>query len=242
MQMTMLGHSTFLIELDGQRILTDPWLTEPLYWGRLRHKYSTCTPKEVLPLDLVVISHGHQDHCDLNTLGLFPKTLPVVIFAKHAARVRRAGFKNIIPVEAGDRVELSGIRVEALPGRHIGGTVTYMISGETRKLFFSGDSLFPKTLKAALRETAPNVAVVPISGGGLGPFKFHMSLKEAAQLVTIAKARSVVPSHYHFQLAPKWLADLFQRADCLNEFKQALADEGGEARLKVLQVSESWNF
>ncbi len=243
MRMTLLGHSTFFVELDGRRILTDPWLTEPLYWGRLRHADPFCAPHEVLPLDLIVISHGHQDHCDLNTLAAFPKSIPVVIYAKHAARVRKCGFKNILPVEAGDHVEPCGIRVSALPGRHLGGTVTYMISGETQKFFFAGDSLFPEALKAALRKTSPDVAVVPVSGGGLGPFKFHMSIKDAAQLVTEATPKFVVPSHYQFQLqlTPKWMAGMLQRPDGLSEFRQALLDEGGAAELKILRVSEAWD-
>ena len=31
MKITMISHSCLLIELGGKRILTDPWMTEPLY-------------------------------------------------------------------------------------------------------------------------------------------------------------------------------------------------------------------
>ena len=39
MKITLISHCCTLLELGGKHILTDPWMTEPLYWGRLYHRY-----------------------------------------------------------------------------------------------------------------------------------------------------------------------------------------------------------
>ena len=121
MKITMLGHSTFLIETAGWRILTDPWLTEPLYWGRLRHASPVPDPHQMPPPDLILISHGHRDHCDLNTLAAFPTSLPVVAYAGCAGRLKRAGFYHLHPVKAGDIVDLYGGKIEFGRSEYLGG-------------------------------------------------------------------------------------------------------------------------
>lgn len=52
-KITWLGHSTFLIERNGKKILIDPWLAG-----------NPSCPKEYHDLepDLVLITHGHNDH------------------------------------------------------------------------------------------------------------------------------------------------------------------------------------
>ena len=48
-----LGHSCLLLESDGRRVLIDPFLT-----GNPKAAASA----ELVPADLILISHGHEDH------------------------------------------------------------------------------------------------------------------------------------------------------------------------------------
>ena len=64
------GHATFLIQINGKKILTDPCLTAPPTMDRL-----TKLPfkiKDIKP-DYLLISHGHFDHLDSDTLEYFKK-------------------------------------------------------------------------------------------------------------------------------------------------------------------------
>ena len=79
MQITMIGHSTVLIETAGQKILTDP------YFGvRGNPAYMRVAPPgksrtECAGADLVLISHNHWDHADrefLRMLGAVPVLVP----------------------------------------------------------------------------------------------------------------------------------------------------------------------
>ena len=61
-----LGHATVRIELDGIRILTDPTIRERI--GPLDRKVAPIPHREVEAIDVVLISHLHQDHLDLPSL------------------------------------------------------------------------------------------------------------------------------------------------------------------------------
>ena len=59
---TWLGHATFVLTSPGgKRILIDPYLTSN----------PSCPKgqKETEELDLILITHGHHDHLELDDLG-----------------------------------------------------------------------------------------------------------------------------------------------------------------------------
>ncbi|MCJ1473551.1 hypothetical protein MMC13_002202 [Lambiella insularis] len=76
---TWIGHASFLVETAtsegrsrGIRILFDPlWSerTSPVKWiGPKRYTPTPCTLQEIPDVDLVVISHNHYDHLDVDTI------------------------------------------------------------------------------------------------------------------------------------------------------------------------------
>src|SRR5207244_8691109 len=70
--MTWIGHSTFLIQLDGVNILTDP------HWGERASPLGFAGPKRLVrpgmdfadlpPIHAVVISHDHYAHLHRRTV------------------------------------------------------------------------------------------------------------------------------------------------------------------------------
>ena len=65
---TWLGHSTVLIEAGGARLLTDPVLRPRV--AHLSRRAPTVDPRDLMPLDAVLLSHVHRDHLDVPTLRL----------------------------------------------------------------------------------------------------------------------------------------------------------------------------
>lgn len=71
-RISFVGHVTFLIQVDGINILTDP------VWSDRAGPFGILGPKRVIdpgikfedlpPIDLVLVSHNHYDHMDINTL------------------------------------------------------------------------------------------------------------------------------------------------------------------------------
>lgn len=71
-RITWLGHATFLVQIGGLNLLTDPMLSRSASPVRLvripRFTPPGLTVDELPPIDAVVLSHDHFDHLDLNTV------------------------------------------------------------------------------------------------------------------------------------------------------------------------------
>jgi N-acyl-phosphatidylethanolamine-hydrolysing phospholipase D len=76
LQATWVGHVTFLLQLGGLNILTDPVFSEcaaPVQGLGIVQRYTpvppTCTLAALPPIDVVLISHSHYDHLDRGSVG-----------------------------------------------------------------------------------------------------------------------------------------------------------------------------
>src|SRR4051794_13941757 len=81
---TFIGHATFLIQTAAGNILTDPMYSEragPLNLGGPRRvRQPGVRFDDLPPIAVVLLSHNHYDHCDLNTLRLLAKRSdPIVV-------------------------------------------------------------------------------------------------------------------------------------------------------------------
>ena len=91
-----LGHATVLINFCGFHILTDPVFSQriglrvwPFTIGPKRHIQPALRPRELPPLDLILLSHAHMDHLDRRSLRRLPRRVPVVTACGTADLVRR---------------------------------------------------------------------------------------------------------------------------------------------------------
>jgi len=72
LRVTFINHATVLIQTEGLNILTDPIWSErasPVSWaGPKRHRSAGLSFEDLPPIDVVLISHNHYDHLDIQTL------------------------------------------------------------------------------------------------------------------------------------------------------------------------------
>lgn len=72
LRITFVGHSTMLIQTQGLNIITDPiWSTRASpfkYLGPARYSNPGIPLEKLPPIDLILISHNHYDHLDINTI------------------------------------------------------------------------------------------------------------------------------------------------------------------------------
>lgn len=246
MKITLISHCCTLIELGGKHILTDPWMTEPIYWGRLFHRYGVgLSIDELPPLDLIVASHGHDDHLDPQTLRQLDHTTPVLVWRKAARKVHRAGFSDIYPMVPGERYVQDDLTVTACVGKHPGGLVTYLLSAGGETVFFAGDTAYHAgLLEVESEHGSPDVCLLPISGGrGLfGAVHYHMNPGEAALVAGALRARVVIPVHYHFRFEriPRFLARSMSVEGKLPKFVKAAAELCPEVTVVTLGVGQTW--
>ncbi|MCC0177057.1 MBL fold metallo-hydrolase [Waterburya agarophytonicola K14] len=169
MNLTYLDSNSWLIEIDGQRILLDPWLVGELTFGNLDWLF--CGKKnnpQPIPtdIDLILLSQGLEDHAHPPTLKKLDKQIPVVASPNGTKVVRELGYSTITTLDHGENFQLgTTVEIKAVPGSPIGPTLTengYIIKGlESHKsIYYEPHGYHDDSLKDA----APiDVIITPIT-------------------------------------------------------------------------------
>ena len=115
MDLTCLGHASWLIEAAGLRLLCDPLIELDHYAGMFEVSPRRRLRAEALRPDFVLVSHRHPDHFDVPSLArlarLDPETVVVTPDALVASSARQLGFSTVHEVPAGQLIELDGVRL-----------------------------------------------------------------------------------------------------------------------------------
>ncbi|RUM60482.1 MAG: phospholipase [Persephonella sp.] len=200
-----LGHSTFLIQLNGKRILTDPFLS-PHIMG-IKRKIPALSPNLVPKPDLILISHSHYDHLDLKTLKEFDRDIPIIVSERSSPILKNIKFKVVIEIPHFKILNFDGIEITALPVQHTKGrsllypnteTNSYIVKINGITLYFGGDTGYFEGFKKYGRDYKLDFAFLPI--GGFEPRillkKVHMNPEEAVEAFKDLKAKYLVPIHF----------------------------------------------
>jgi L-ascorbate metabolism protein UlaG (beta-lactamase superfamily) len=105
LRITFVNHSTFLLQLDGINILTDPIWSErasPVSWAGPRRFRAPGIPITHLPpVDIVLLSHDHYDHMDLPTLRRLAREHRPTIYAglNNRGILKRNGIDNVVELD-----------------------------------------------------------------------------------------------------------------------------------------------
>src|SRR5437773_6699269 len=126
-----LGHSTVLINFFGVTILTDPALfprvgihLPGITIGPKRLTAPALVFDDLPQIDLILLSHAHFDHFDLQTLRCFDETTRVITARATRDLLKRTRFSNITELNWGESKILSAAAGEmviaAFPVKHWG--------------------------------------------------------------------------------------------------------------------------
>lgn len=178
--LSWLGHASFRWSRAGKTVYLDPW------------KLSS-EPRDA---DLVLIGHPHFDHLDPAEIAKVsgPKT-EVVTVAECAAKLKEAGFSGTVRVvKPGDRLEVKGILVEAVPAYNTDkdfhlkekGWAGFLVELDGVRLYHAGDTDFIPEMK----DLKTDVALLPVSG------IYVMTAEQAAEAAKAINPKVAVPMHY----------------------------------------------
>ena len=136
MYLTYLDSNSWLIEIDNQRILLDPWLVGELTFSNtawlFRGKKNNSQP---IPenIDLILLSQGLEDHAHPPTLKQLDKEIPVLASPNAAKVVRDLGYTTVTAIDHHQSFQVGKkVKIQAVPGSPIGPTLTengYIIQG-----------------------------------------------------------------------------------------------------------------
>lgn len=122
-KMQWLGHSAFRMEIGGTTVLTDPLLTRmasPFAWvGPYRYVPSPLAPEDAVA-DLIVITHNHYDHLDMETLKRLPNkdSVTVVVPLGVAPLVKEAGIAHVVELDWHQSVSVRNLEITLVPAIH----------------------------------------------------------------------------------------------------------------------------
>lgn len=219
---TFINHVTFLIQVAGLNILTDPiWSkrASPFSWlGPLRVREPGVAFAELPKIDVVVVSHNHYDHLDLPTLkNLQQKFAPLfLVAAGDKALLQKAGCVNVQELDWWDEVQVnSTTRITFTPTQHFSARTlwdrskslwgSYVIDAAGKLIYFGGDAGYSKHYVDIYKKFGPmDIALLGI--GAYEPTWFmrnmHMTPADAIQAHLDLYSVHSIGMHYGtFQLS-----------------------------------------
>jgi L-ascorbate metabolism protein UlaG (beta-lactamase superfamily) len=217
---TFVGQSTFLLQLDGVNVLTDPiWSrrASPVSWAGPRRVRRPGLAFDRLPqIHLVLVSHNHYDHMDLPTLRRLERRFrPLFLTGLGNARFLRCrGLGRVEEIDWWQAHRLGRLDILLTPALHYsrrglfdrhrslwGG---FVLQSSTATVFFAGDSAYGEHFQEIGSRLGPiDLALLPI--GAYEPRWLmqaaHMNPEEAVRAHLDLGTRHSIGMHFGtFQL------------------------------------------
>ena len=223
MRVSYHGHSVVKIVTGGKTILIDPFITG--------NQYTDLTVEDEKP-DVILITHGHNDHVG-DTLQLAKKNDSLVVTNNELAVYLGWQGLRVHPLHIGGARQFDFGKVKLTPALHGTGFETedkeilymgmpagilFMAEGKT--IYHAGDTALFSDMKLIGERHPIDIAFLPIGDN------FTMGPEDAAYAAKLLGARTIVPIHYN--TFPPITQDP-------HEFIQLLEDKNG----KVLAPGEA---
>ena len=235
MQITMIGHSTTLIEADNAKILTDP------YFGtRGNPAYKRVAPparsREACgDVDLVLISHNHWDHVDRQFLQALLESVPVVTPRRVKWMTQLSGAKHPVGLALWEEKRFGQVTITAVPALHPALAGGFVIQVEDKCIYFAGDTYYGAFMAEIGRRFTIDVALIPVT-----TFRIPMTMgeKEAMRAVVDLEPGVVIPIHLGVQ--PR--SPLLRTHHTPEGFARRIHDAGVKTNVVLLKENESWSM
>lgn len=262
LNVTWLGHSSVLLEIDNKRVLTDPVFgprASPLSWlGPKRFHPVPIAPQNLPPLDLILVSHDHYDHLDFPTVcQLADRDTTWVTSLGVGAHLEAWGInpERIIELDWWEEAEVSSIRVVATPARHFQGRgptaskatfwASWALIGPKHSVWFSGDTgPWEKAFREIRQRLGPfDLSLVETGAWNAAWGNIHLGPENTLVTHQLIGAKTMMPVHWGtFNLAlHAWdqpICELMRRAQQAGT--QLLAPMMGQRVHRESGVHQFW--
>jgi N-acyl-phosphatidylethanolamine-hydrolysing phospholipase D len=212
-----IGHSTFLIELEGLAILTDPvWdaYCSPIPFKTLKRRHDPPISLSDLPrIDCVLISHNHYDHLDHKTvlhLNSFHPQIRWIVPLGLSRWFLSRGIRSVEELDWWKSASFGQAKITAVPAQHCSGRSLfdqnrtfwngYVFETKTKRFYFTGDTGYNHLDFKRIGENWPHMDLSMIPIGTYVPQKFmqpvHCSPMEAVEIHSDVKSRFSLGMHW----------------------------------------------
>lgn len=196
----LLGHATFKVTTpENKVIIVDPWLTGNSFMPEHLKKFDDT--------DLFLITHGHDDHFDLEVLDIVKKGRTKII-ANSIVRwyliENDCPLTAIEPMNLGGSISLLDCKITMVMGFHTShinltetqarfshNSVGFIVQlSDDVRIYFAGDTCVFGDMKLIGEMYKPTIAVLPIGD------RYTMGPLEASYAIRLLNVKEVIPFHY----------------------------------------------
>lgn len=208
------GHSSYLIQTSGKRILVDPvfCMASPVSFVNKPFAGTDVYKPEDMPdvIDYLVISHDHWDHLDYQTIKKLKNRIKTVICPLGVGEhFEYWGFdkEQIVELDWNEDANLeSGFMIHCLPARHFSGRglnanqslwASFLLETPLRRIYIGGDSGYD-THFAEIGERFPNIDLAILENGQYNEeWKYiHLMPQYMVQAAKDLKAKRILTVHH----------------------------------------------
>lgn len=187
------GHASVMLELDGNNVLFDPFITP--------NPQAEKIDINSLKPDYILLSHAHDDHvADVAAIQKNSKA-KVLAVVETAMWVNRQDIpeSDIIPFNLGGTVQTDFGSVKMVYALHTNGTpdgqyggvpVGYVLSTGGKKIYYAGDTALTLEMKL-LEPMGIDWAFLPIGG------HFTMDVDDAVTAAKFINCKNIIGIHYN---------------------------------------------
>ncbi len=234
---TFVGTATVLIRYGGITVMTDPNFLHKGEYARLgyglrsRRLTNPALEMEALPpIDLVVLSHLHEDHFDRVVERRLPDVMPIVTTPHAADRLGHKGFLATQALATWQTIDCGKgemrLRITAMPGRHgprlvsrllppvMGSMLEFATVDESRRMriYITGDTLVFRNIRdIRARYTDIDLALLHLGGTRVLGILVTMDARQGVEMIRTVSPGLSIPIHYNDYTVFKSPLSHFQR-------------------------------
>lgn len=197
--MTWLGHDGFRIQ-NGHVIYIDPF------------KIESGGPKA----DILLVSHEHFDHCNVDDLSKVASTNTVVVaHSQSKSELSKLKVKELKIIKPGDKITVGDVDIEAVPAYNISkfrepgkvfhpkedGKLGFIVTVNGVRIYHAGDTDYIPEM----RGIRTDIALLPVSG------TYVMTAQEAAEAAASINPKFAIPMHFGAIVGSESDAEVFKK-------------------------------
>ncbi|MHC2456718.1 L-ascorbate metabolism protein UlaG (beta-lactamase superfamily) [Rhizobium leguminosarum] len=209
MKLQLIRNATLKLDYAGRTVLIDPYFapkhSQPSFAGRSPNplvELPVSIDKILDGVELVIVSHLHEDHFDEVAMEHVPKHMPIICQPGDEAEIRRAGFTEVSPLT--DMATWEGLTLTRREGSHglgpvleeMGSVMGFSLeaAGEP-SIYWAGDTVLYPPVTDVIRATSPDILITHSCGALWNGDLIVMNAEETIAVCEIAASSLVIATH-----------------------------------------------
>lgn len=192
MQLSFYGHACFSVEINGKKLLFDPFIRP--------NPEAASVDIDSIQADYILLSHGHADHV-ADAVYLAQKTGATVVANWEVHEwLQKQGIESTHPMNTGGKWNFGAFAVKCVTAQHSSGLpdgsyggnpLGFIVTAPEGSFYYAGDTALTLDMQLIPKWAKLNFAVLPIGDN------FTMDVADAIDCAEMIRCNTIVGVHYN---------------------------------------------